>query len=118
MRLGCGATLTELTREYSHPFGLEQACSLEAVLDNPESLPQRVLPLHAALPDWPVLNVSQKDEADLRNGKPIALASEPAFEPGRRAFLYGADGNPLALAQTQGATGALFWTMLRGLFTA
>ena len=32
MRLGCGATLTELTRLYSHPFGLDEAHSLDDVL--------------------------------------------------------------------------------------
>ena len=35
MRLGCGAVLTELTREYSHPFGLEVACGLDELSADP-----------------------------------------------------------------------------------
>lgn len=52
-RLGCGAVLTELIREYSHPFGLDRACPLDTLLAEPETLPERVIPVTAALPHWP-----------------------------------------------------------------
>ncbi len=122
MRLGCGATLTELTREYSHPFGLDVAHCLDDVLAEPERLPQRTLPLAAALPGWPVFATDARQEADLRNG--IALAHGPEFDefrPGLRALFTDAHGDPLALAEArdnrspsgQGPR----WVILRGLFT-
>lgn len=117
MRLGCGATLTELTRQYSHPFGLEQAVPLDEVLARPERLPELVLPLHAALPGWPVLTVSARDEAGIRNGKVVPPAPDQTFPPGQRAILHGEDGSPLALARLQSDPDGPAWAILRGLFT-
>jgi tRNA pseudouridine55 synthase len=118
MRLGYGATLTELTREYSHPFGFDAAHDLDAVLAEPEMLPQRVLPLTAALPHWPVFSLNPKQEADVRNGMPIAHLPEfKEFRPGGRAVLADRCGIPLALAQAD-PSGQAVWTILRGLFTS
>jgi len=58
IRFGTGAVLTSLTREQSGPFGLEQAYSLDQVLEEPHRLPERVLSVGEALPDWPRLVVA------------------------------------------------------------
>lgn len=118
MRLGCGATLTELTREYSHPFGLDVAHCLDDVLAGPERLPQWVVPVSAALPGWPAFSVDVGTAADLRNG--IPAPHRPEFGPfvaGTRAVLHGADGELLALAQAREQEGRPVWAVLRGLFT-
>jgi tRNA pseudouridine55 synthase len=117
MRLGCGATLTELTREYSHPFGLDAAHSLDDVLAEPERLPRRVLPLTAALPQWPVLRIGPGQESLLFNGNPVA--HRPDFGPfraGERAVLADVRGNLLALAEARLQNGRNVWAVLRGLF--
>lgn len=68
MRLGCGAVLTELTREYSHPFGLEVACGLDELSADPGLLVKHLRPLAEALPHWPVLELDEAAEARIRNG--------------------------------------------------
>ncbi len=72
MRLGCGAVLTGLTREYSHPFGLDDAHTLDAIVAHPEQLQQWVMPIARALPHWPVLTLTEPEEARLKNGTPVA----------------------------------------------
>lgn len=118
IRLECGATLTELTREYSHPFGLDAAHSLDDVLATPEMLPQWVMPITAALPGWPVHTVDSRLEKDVRNG--IAVPHLPEFgqfQLGDKAVLHGPDGQPLALVEARDLNGRPVWAMLRGLFT-
>ena len=121
IRLGCGAVLTELTREYSHPFTLDEALDLEAVLAAPESLAQTVAPLAKALPDWQQVWLDAAQEAAVRNGTPLPMLAESAlaepFEEGRQALLLSASGTPLALAQSRLQEGCPVWTVLRGLWT-
>ena len=121
IRLGCGAVLTELTREYSHPFTLDEAITLEAVLAAPEALAQMVAPLDKALPHWPRVLLDATQEAAVRNGTPLpAIPESPPGEPfteGRQALLLSQNGAPLALAQSRLIDGCLAWTVLRGLWT-
>ena len=118
MRLGCGAMLTELTREYSHPFGLDVAHTLDEILAEPERLPQWLMPIRAALPEWRIISLGAKQEADLRHG--IAVPHLPVFgtfRPGERALMESHDGEALALAEARMDRGAPVWAVLRGLFT-
>ena len=108
-RLGCGAVLTELTREYSHPFGLDAAHALEDVLDRPETLPDRVLPVSAALPDWRIVTLNAEQERAVRVGAPVAATPG---EPGEKAILRNASGQDLALAEASG----VMWSILRGMW--
>jgi tRNA pseudouridine55 synthase len=108
MRLGCGAVLAGLVREYSHPFALEQAWRLDDILDAPDTLPERVLPLQAGLPGWPVLTLDAVQERAVRAGTGFA-ASHPA---GVKAVLADLHGRPLALAEAQAGN----WRILRGLW--
>jgi len=118
IRLGCGAMLTELTRTYSHPFGLNAAHCLDDVLGTPERLPNLILPLAAALPGWPLLTVGRRESCDVRNGRPVPHRPEYGlFRSGDRAVLLDEDGNPLALVRAQEDRGRPVWTVMRGLFT-
>lgn len=112
-RLGCGAVLTELTREYSHPFGLDEARTLDAVLAAPEKLAQWTLPVTRALALWPVVALTDQEEARLRNGMALPCAADAA----EKAILVSARGEVLALAQKALARGTSMWTVLRGLWT-
>ncbi|MCL2123896.1 MAG: tRNA pseudouridine(55) synthase TruB [Desulfovibrionaceae bacterium] len=120
MRLGCGAVLTELTREYSHPFGLDAACSLDALRAEPERLFEWVLPVTRALPHWQLIELSAEESARTRNGAPLLhdaqrMAAVP-FQPGAHALLLDPDKNPLALAEARFAEGLPVWGVLRGLW--
>ena len=120
MRLGCGAVLTELTREYSHPFGLDAACSLDALHAEPERLFEWVLPVTRALPHWPLIELSTEEAARARNGASLIhdaqrMAAAP-FQPGAHALLRDPDKNPLALAEARCADGIPVWRVLRGLW--
>ena len=118
IRLGCGAMLTELTREYSHPFGLDVAHTLDEILAEPEKLAEWVLPISAALPAWKQITVGPKQEADLKNG--IAVPHLPDFgdfQAGERALIVARDGSPLALTEARVDRDHPVWAVLRGLFT-
>lgn len=110
-RLECGAMLTELTREYSHPFGLDQAVSLQALLDEPELLPKSLVSIAAALPQWATITVSQEEVADVRNGMPIQRKISV-----EKALLFEPNGNALALVEASEQQNAPVWTVLRGLW--
>jgi len=69
-RLQCGAVLTELVREYSHPFGLAEAVGFEELKARPETLLTRVRPLGEALPGWPRIELSATQARRMRDGWP------------------------------------------------
>jgi len=112
-RLGCGAHLTSLTRELSHPFGISEAVSLDELLEHPERLAARLIALTSALPHWPKLALTQPQVQMVREGKRLTLAQLPG--PDTRVMLVGADGLPVALAEPQDLDGARRWAILRGL---
>ena len=119
-RLGCGAMLEELTREYSHPFGIAQAHSLEDVLETPQAFSQKVVGIAQALPGWPCFHVSREDEARVRNGARLAYAAYAPdgrdFAPATRALMLNADGKALALAETALDGREPVWALVRGLW--
>ena len=120
-RLGCGAMLEELTREYSHPFGMEAAHGLDAVLADPEGFSARITGIAGALPAWPRLRVSHEDAVRVRNGARLAYARESLamlpFAPGLKALMLDAEEKPLALAETvYDKGGDEVWTIVRGLW--
>ncbi|MEG2173458.1 MAG: tRNA pseudouridine(55) synthase TruB [Desulfovibrionaceae bacterium] len=126
-RLGCGATLTELTREYSHPFDLQESHTLESLVAAPEMLARYVLPITRALPHWPVYSLLPAEEATLRNGvaqvcdasrciRPADGDRECGITVGDKAILQNTHGIPMALAEAQGHKARLCWSVLRGLW--
>lgn len=123
IRLGCGAVLTELIREHSHPYSLENAHTLDAVQEQPERLAEWIIPLEQALPHWPKLRLSSAQEALVRNGTALPYMAENmagvAFSEGMKAMFLAENGTALALAQTATlADGKECWTVLRGLWRA
>ena len=122
MRLGCGAALEKLSREYSHPFGIEQAHSLAETLADPEGFPSRVTGIADALPDWPRVRLNREEAARVRNGHAPACVPENGgerpFFPGLRALFQDEDGKALALTETawDKKNGRGRWVLVRGLW--
>ncbi|SBV98493.1 tRNA pseudouridine synthase B [uncultured delta proteobacterium] len=112
IRLQCGATLTELTREYSHPFGLEQAHNLDEVLATPEAFAGRVASIADALPSWQRIRLTESEAAQVRNGAALPFCGAEAAH----ALLEDAEGNPLALAKRVERSGTVYWAVDRGLW--
>lgn len=71
MRLGCGAVLTGLTREFSYPFGLDVSCTLEEIFAEPGTLVRCLRPIREALPNWPALEVPDDFVALVKSGQNI-----------------------------------------------
>ncbi len=119
-RLGCGAMLEELVREYSHPFGLAEACTLDTLAQEPESFLSKVQSIAKALPSWPKVQVSPEEAARLKNGMTIPcnlnVLGNMAFMPGMKGVLLEADGKALCLAETCVKDGQQVWALLRGLW--
>lgn len=121
-RLGCGAVLTELVRDCSCPFTLEQAVSPDELMAAPEALPGWVIPVSQALPDWTRIDLGQDQAALVRNGAELpcaelAPAGSAQPRPGERAmFVSGQD--PLALVEAGWKGELLVWSILRGLWSA
>ncbi|MDR2050210.1 MAG: tRNA pseudouridine(55) synthase TruB [Deltaproteobacteria bacterium] len=114
-RFECGATLMELTREYSHPFGLEEAVALEE-LDSWTSIPaERVFGLQKALPHIPPLTLNADLCRRARNGRPLPAETLPRLDT-ERAFFLDESGRVLALAQKHREQGRETWIIGRGLW--
>jgi tRNA pseudouridine55 synthase len=119
-RLGCGAMLTELIREYSHPYPLSMAHSLEEVLCEPERFAQKVTGLAGALPLWPKIPLNREEAGWARQGRTLphdpARPAEADCLPGARSILLAPSGEPLALASLVLEGGLARWAVMRGLW--
>ena len=91
-RLHCGAHLQTLRRTAVGPLTIERATPLQALLDEPATLPGHVLPPAAALAHLPRVEVEEQDAQRLRNGLPLASLGIA----GEIVVAYAA-GEPLAL---------------------
>lgn len=109
MRLGCGAVLAGLIREYSHPFALADSVSLAEI--ESELQPAHIRPLTAALPGWPCVELEPAEAAMVRNG--MRIVAKPELRA-PLAFLQ-ANGKPLAIARLQAANDGIWWQVARGL---
>jgi tRNA pseudouridine55 synthase len=119
MRMGCGAHLTALIREASHPFGLGQAHGLDELLANPEALADTVIPLRDALPHWPRVRLSAEQAALVKDGVRLPAAGlELEGAEHSQAMFMAPDGSPLALAEKLPGDGESTWAVLRGLWQA
>lgn len=115
IRLGSGATLTELTREHSHPFYLQDAVTLEELQKKPEILNEKLIPMENALPNWRTIELSEREAKAVKNGNPVQTA-DTDFTENERVFLR-YQGNVLALAEGKVIDSRNFWQILRGLAT-
>lgn len=119
IRLGTGATLTSLTREHCHPFGLDSATGLDDLLADPDQFRRKVIPLREALPHWPALSLDDKQAKLVKNGGWLPVDEVPADSvaaPGDRAMLVDREDTPLALVEATEKDGRLSWSILRGLW--
>ena len=120
IRLKCGAVLTELIREYSHPFSLDNACEPDELVENPELLESKIISLEQALPSWPKILLSKEETALVKNGNPIPYDPEKIaqmpFSVGVNAMLLDSERTPLALAETNIVQRQPVWSILRGLW--
>ena len=118
MRLGCGAVLTELTREYSHPFGLDAARDLRDLTADPALLAASLRPIASALPHWPRVELTPEQAARVRNGIAVSCAATPSDNGTAEddLALLLVQGEALALARREDAPGGPCWAVLRGLW--
>lgn len=120
IRLKCGAVLTELIREYSHPFSLDNACEPDELVENPELLESKMISLEQALPSWPKILLSKEETVLVKNGNPIPYDPEKIaqmpFSVGVYAMLLDSERTPLALAETNIVQRQPVWSILRGLW--
>ncbi len=119
-RLGCGAVLTELVREKSHPFSLDAAVDLDWLLES-DDLQHILLPISQALAHWPRLILDNRLKALVRNGRPIDSALLPPADAQVKsmALMVSSSGNPEALARLEREKdGRLMWTVKRGLWSS
>lgn len=114
MRLGCGAVLTELTREYSHPFGLDVARDPADFTADPALLASCVRPVAEALPEWPAISLTPAEAALVRNGMPVPCRTADSIA-GAQALLL-EQGQALALARREETPKGVFWAVARGLW--
>ena len=117
MRFGIGATLTELTREYSHPFSLNQAITEQEALESPENAWGKLVSIEDALFDWNKITLEPEQEKDIRNGKQIVLETVAWGNPSsNKALLLDPNKQPLALAEITRQPNGIELKVLRGLW--
>jgi len=80
-RLGCGAYITELNREAVQPFWDEQVYTLDELRDIAENESQQLddclLPVNAALDEWPIVELDDDMSYYLRQGQPVQVPRAP-----------------------------------------
>ncbi len=67
-KLGCGATMWELVRDYNAPYDLSQSISLDGNTVDQILNSEAFIPLEKTLLDWPRLTVNEKEFRLLKNG--------------------------------------------------
>lgn len=111
-KLGVGAHLSFLSRVRSGPFTFDNAYTLESITDMVEDGDTSfLLPMTAALPDWPQVKVSPLAENRIRHGnfiRPSDLLDVPQeLHIDDQVFLLDLEGNVLALGQVRDAGGLI-----------
>ena len=116
MRLGCGASLASLVREYSCPFGLDSAIDLEELLADPNKFLAALKPIHAALPSWKVLEVPKNLRPAVLNGLPIPVDELETIDSSVQQAILMYDGVELALVSRAMSEQTPVWQITRGLW--
>ncbi len=99
LTLGCGAHLAGLTRTMVGPFSLASAVELNALVEIPSSLADRLLPPEIAVATWPAIRLEATETQRVLNGMSLSL---PTLV-GERARAHAPDGSLLALLRREGA---------------
>lgn len=78
--LGCGAHVIGLRRSSAGPFVEADAVTmseLEAVQDDWSELDRLLLPISAAVSEWPVVELTEVTASYLRQGQPVQVSNAP-----------------------------------------
>ncbi|QDV37736.1 tRNA pseudouridine(55) synthase TruB [Tautonia plasticadhaerens] len=104
--LGCGGLIAALRRTRIGPFLVEDALPPDPDRLTAETIPGLLRPALDAVDDLPRLSLTPEQEALVRLGRPLGLASGvgPPAEPGEVALL-GPDGLLVALAEADPGSG-------------
>jgi tRNA pseudouridine55 synthase len=96
--LGCGGAVERLMRTRVGPFTLRAAVAWTELLDAPPAtLWARVLPVDAALVDWPAARLDAEGARHFRHGQPAELASP--LTDGRLVRVYDERGALLGVGE-------------------
>ncbi|MCD4783332.1 MAG: tRNA pseudouridine(55) synthase TruB [Candidatus Eremiobacteraeota bacterium] len=117
-KLGCGASVAELVRTYSEPFGIENSHSIEAISESfmSEKLEDVLLSPDEVLLNLPVLIVNEEGLDKIRNGSSICIkhisgvlkkGKEESNEE-KLIFLSDSSGIIIALARSNKEEGKIF----------
>ncbi len=120
-RLNCGAVLTDLLREACPPFGLQQAYSLQEILQEPQHLESRLFSIAEALAHWPKIYLQNEQARQVMQGCKLRLQDTAGGEscpPGTKALFLNWREQPVALVQAQAGSQTPFWEILRGFASA
>ena len=103
---GCGAHLTELERTQSGRFLLRDAASLEelaAMRDDRERLRQSLLPIDAALAEWPAVTLDEASAGRIAHGAAVALPvdADDALRLSANIRVHNPSGTLIALARIE-----------------
>ncbi|GIV97116.1 MAG: tRNA pseudouridine synthase B [Herpetosiphonaceae bacterium] len=97
--LSCGGHLQALRRLRVGPLDIRTAIPLDRLRAQPEQLERLLLPLEAAVADWPRADVAQATATDILHGKTVELTADAKAT---RARVHGPNGKLLALLKRQG----------------
>ena len=114
MRLGCGALLSALTREYSYPFNLKDACRLEDIEADFGVLIRNLKSIRSALPDFDCLEVPLMWLNAVKNGQNIPTTVFREVIHSKHAILM-SENCELAIA-TLNTKHEHVWKITRGLW--
>ncbi|MBI3763251.1 MAG: tRNA pseudouridine(55) synthase TruB [Chloroflexi bacterium] len=106
--LGCGAHLAALRRLFVEHFDLSQAVTVDdlrpAFADG--AWLRYLLPMEAALPGWPAIQVGEAGAARIRQGLPVPASSDAAARADKGvARAHGPDGRMIAVVEIDVAAG-------------
>jgi tRNA pseudouridine55 synthase len=97
--IGCGAALERLTRTRVGPFTLRSAVGWDELIDGRrDSLLTRLLPMDAALADWPAVPLDAAGTRRFTHGQPVDL--EAPLASGRLVRVYDEHGVLLGVGET------------------
>jgi tRNA pseudouridine55 synthase len=79
-KLGCGATLTELSRIKSCGFSIQDSVTLETIENNPRILSNVILPIDSLFSKYPKIHVSDSQAKSLLNGRGIDFTCKTDYD--------------------------------------
>jgi len=101
-KLGCGATMTHLTRTKSGPFTLNDCITLQQAQENREHLTDYCLPVERLFENLPRIDLNSKKTRLFSNGVRLRADQVPGAKPDELCSVFGNHGEFLGLARLTG----------------